>query len=136
LKIVNDIPNCIISQLVKKLLTILILLYHVNFFMFIPQLDEVDQYDANGKLIDDINSLTGYVDQVVFGHKHSSPNDEDDDSARYFQVTNIDNYNFQQQIIESIKPNIIPGSEKKYPSHIERKISPVYFEIQSPPPEI
>lgn len=119
----------------KKALAILILLYHVNFFMFIPQLDEVDQYDANGKIIDDINSLAGYIDQVVLGHKHSSPNDEDDDSARYFHVPSVDAYNFQQQIIESIQSNFTPDSETKYPSPIERKIPSVFFEVQSPPPE-
>ena len=118
----------------KKLLAVLILLYHVNFFMFIPQLDEVDQYDSKGMVIDDINSLTGYIDQAVFGHKHSSPQDEDDDNARYFQLVNIDGYNFQQQIIESIEGHFILSNKVTYPSTIETKICTVHGDITTPPP--
>ncbi|MGZ3847161.1 MAG: hypothetical protein ACXVLT_09290 [Flavisolibacter sp.] len=118
----------------KKLLAILILLYHVNFFMFIPQLDEVDQYDSKGMPIDDINSLTGYIDQTILGHKHSSPQDEDDDNARYFQLIDVNGYNFQQQIIESIQGHFIPANKTRYPSTIEKKICTVHRDITTPPP--
>ena len=118
----------------KKLLAVLILAYHVNFFMFIPQLDEIDQYDSKGVVIDDINSLAGYIDQTIMGHKHSSPQDEDDDNARYFQLVDIGGYNFQQQLIESIQEGIPTCDKTKYPSIIATKICTVHGDITTPPP--
>lgn len=118
----------------KKVLAILILLYHVNFFMFIPQLDEVDQCDSKGAAIDDINSLAGYIDQTVLGHKQSSPEDEDDDNARYFQVFDLDGYDFQRQIIDSLQQGLLPPDKTQYPSIIEKKVLPVHQDISTPPP--
>ena len=70
----------------RKLISILLLLIHVNTSMFIPVMDEVDIFDAHGMQYDDINSTYEYVDQVVLGNEDSTPEDEDDDHAREFNM--------------------------------------------------
>jgi hypothetical protein len=70
-----------------KLLAWLLLLFHVNYLMFIPNVDEMDIYDVRGIAVDDINSVYEFVDQVVFSHFDDTPEDEDDDSEHAAQTT-------------------------------------------------
>lgn len=120
----------------KKLLAFLVLLSHMNFSMFIPQVDEMDLFDANGTQTDDINSLFEYVDQVVLGNKNDTPQDEDDDNARYFHLVKMNDYAFQQQVIELKKATPHTATKTNYPPYLEQKLSSLYFDIQSPPPEV
>lgn len=104
--------------------------------MFIPQLDELDAFDSRGNQVDDINSLTEYIDQVVLGNYDDTPEDEDDDNAFYLNVIKMDQYCFQQSIIEVSTPFQSLPDKVNYPSQIESKLSCTFFDVQSPPPEV
>jgi hypothetical protein len=126
----------IFAPMMKKVLAFLVLLSHMNYAMFIPQLDEVDAYDANGNQVDDINSLTEYIDQIVLGNKDDTPEDEDDDNGFYLNIVKVDQYCFQQFVIELDAAVEIRQNKTKYPPRLENKLPAIFFEIQSPPPEI
>ncbi len=120
----------------KKVLAFVVLLSHINFGMFIPQVDELDMYDGNGQQMDDINSLFEYLDYVVIGNKDDSPQDEDDDTARYFSMAKLTNYSFCQQIIERRKDYSAASQKKTYPLYIIPGLNSRNDDIVSPPPEI
>lgn len=69
-----------------RLFAAILLLLHVNFSMFIAQIDEKDIYDANLQQVQDINSLSEYIQQLLPHHNghHKKHKDNDDDNARYF----------------------------------------------------
>src|SRR5215203_1092819 len=94
----------------KNLLAFLVLISHMNFSMFLPQMAEVDIYDANGMQQDDINSLIEYVDQVVLGNHDDTPEDEDDDSGQNFSLAKTVDYLYQQNffVIEQHFTPILP----------------------------
>lgn len=117
------------------MLAFLVLISHMNFFMFIPQLEEVDLVDEKNQPLDDINSLIGLIDQEILGDLHSSPQDEDDDHARYFHIVKIDEYSFHQQVIEVKKPSIASKNKLIYPPYLEQSLASIFFDITSPPPE-
>jgi len=115
-----------------KILAFIVLLAHVNFAMFIAQVDEVDAYDKNGQQQEDINSLVEYL-AVACHIKHKPLKDSDDDNARYFHISKFDNYNFSQ--FGTIKKEYFFTGKTKFPPRIEKKVSPIFLDIQSPPPK-
>ncbi|MCU7549316.1 hypothetical protein OCK74_09330 [Chitinophagaceae bacterium LB-8] len=119
----------------KQLLAFLVLLVHMNFFMFMPQANEVDQYSSNGVEVDDINSFAEYIDQIVLGNKDCTPEDEDDDSARNFQLIQTDLFSFIQQFVEFNNPynNL---KKNNFPPFIEQRFTSIYYDIQAPPPRV
>jgi hypothetical protein len=119
----------------KRFLTILVLISHINYAMFIPQLDEVDVYDADGKQQDDINSLVEYIDQVLLGHKSNAPADEDDDTGFFLNIVKIDPYTFEQFATVLTVPVYTLREKANYLPYKDTKLSSIYFDIQSPPPE-
>src|SRR5215204_2597422 len=118
----------------KNLLVFLVLLSHMNFSMFIPQLDEADRYDAPGKQEDDINSLYEFIDQVVLGNQDDTPEDEDDDNAVYYHIIKVDNYCSNQNIVLIKRPEL-SLHKATFSVFLAGKIPSVFFEIQSPPPD-
>jgi hypothetical protein len=119
----------------KKVLAFLVLLSHINFAMFIAQVDEVDIYTKDGQQVEDINSLFEYVDEVILGNKNPHPLDEDDDNARYFHASKFDDYCFSQLGTELKKSNTLSSIKTKYPPYIEKKLGLVFLDIQIPPPK-
>ena len=120
----------------KKLLAFILLISHINFSMFIAQVDETDAYDKNGQQIDDINSLAEYISALITKDHHSSKKDEDDDNARYFHIEKQDTYCFNQMVVSIKRPAFNLGKKTCYPPYIQHRITPVFSEIQSPPPEV
>ncbi len=49
----------------QKIITIFILLCHVNSSMFLPQVAEQDIYNSNGQQEDDINTVIEYCDKAM-----------------------------------------------------------------------
>ncbi|HWJ92520.1 MAG TPA: hypothetical protein VNR87_15490 [Flavisolibacter sp.] len=119
----------------KNLLAFLVLLSHMNFSMFIPQLDEQDEQDEAGCQLDDVNSLYEYIDQVVLGHKDDTPEDEDNDSPAVYHIVKINGYSFSQNIVVIKRPELMLRNKAPYPLFVTQKMPSVFFEIQSPPPE-
>lgn len=117
-----------------KVLVAILLLLHVNFSMFIAQVDEIDVYDASGHQVEDVNSLIDFL-RVTF-HKektHHNKKDSDDDNARYFHIVKLDRL-FYQPFFEVLKTGDTTGLHN-YPQLAESKPSAVFSETQSPPPK-
>jgi len=117
----------------KKVLAFLVLLSHMNTSMFLPQLPEVDAFDAVGRKLDDINSLVEYVG-VALGYD-TTPDDEDDDTGQAFHIAKVPSY-FLFQPVSIIRVEKTPQTN---PSHFAEyrpdKIKSVSIDILTPPPE-
>lgn len=123
------------ATVMKNLFAFLVLISHMNFTMFIPQVDEVDGFDAAGQQVDDINSLYEYVDEVVLGHKDTTPEDEDDDSGAYYHIQKVDNYYCNRMVNVVKRAAFFANNKKNFPVLKQEKLPSVFFEIQCPPPE-
>jgi hypothetical protein len=120
----------------RKYLAFLVLISHMNFFMFIPQVDEADEFDKNGCQLDDINSLYEFIDQVVLGNTDSTPEDEDDDQPRFFHIVKVGDFTLEQNIVLIKRPDLSRNNNTTYPVFLAAKIPLVFSEIQAPPPKI
>jgi hypothetical protein len=118
-----------------RFIIFVILLLHVNYNMFIAQVDEIDLYNAKGEQVEDINSLTEYVDVILFGNKHHHKADDDDDCARFFHSVKVD-YFFQQPVVVARNLSKEIAQNKIYPIYNAEKPSSAYTEILTPPPEL
>ena len=119
-------------NMLRNPLVFLLLVCHVNFFMFIAQVDEVDTYDATGRRINDINSLAEYINDVIL-HQNKPRPDEDDNNARYFHPVKLAGYSFSQQVVVS-KPTEVK-SRITYPSINTQKILSIFYDVATPPPK-
>lgn len=120
-----------------KLITIFLLLIHINTSMFMPVMEEVDIFDAYGAQVDDINTTYEYIDQVVLGHKDDTPEDEDDDQPHYFNMVHVKAF-----VAPSFELNVPPSPEA--PHWVEKTVygfrpqgswMSVTHEIAGPPPK-
>ena len=116
----------------KKTLAFILLLSHVNFAMFIAQVDESDVFDRTCQQKEDINSLVQYVEVIILKHNHHTK-DSDDDNARYFHAAKFDDYSFSQAGI--VKKECLFAEKTNFPPGIEEKLSSIYLDIQGPPPK-
>jgi hypothetical protein len=119
-------------NMLRKPLAFLLLICHVNFFMFIAQVDEVDVYDTHGCRINDVNSLAEYVNDVIL-HRNKPRQDEDDNNARYFHPGKLAGYSFSQQVVVS-KPADVKN-KMTYPSINTQKIFSIFYDVATPPPK-
>jgi len=105
--------------------------------MFFPMVDETDVIEKSGKQRDDINSLAEYIYQVLLGHRDSTPEDEDDDQAHFYQLKSAISYSVTAQYITPVARtgdgNI--ASETVFLDFPERVPHPVFYDIQGPPPD-
>ena len=109
----------------KKLLALLVLISHINFSMFIPQLDELDVIDEKGYQVDDTNSLYDYIDEVVLRNKDITPDDEDDDALMYYHILKVGNYIFSEQVIVVNRPKLSVLNTSQSPVLLITKIPTV-----------
>lgn len=102
--------------------------------MFLPQVAEDDQFDKNGTQINDINTLSEFVDQVVLGHTSKKPTDEDDDNGQNFHVAKTIQY-FLPQYINLSEENFSEKSKIVFAPYIPAKANLVFLDISIPPPK-
>ena len=116
----------------KKILAFFLLLSHMNTSMFLPQVAEEDQFDANGHQLDDMNSVVEYI-TVALGYDHVA-DDEDDDSGQNFHLIKAFDYNFEQQycLLENTSPE---KTDSEFSRYITASIQLVSFDVVTPPPE-
>ena len=117
----------------KKILAFILLLSHVNFAMFIAQVDERDVFDKSGRQNEDVNSLVQYIDVIILKHDRHTQ-DSDDDNARYFHAAKFDDYGFSQT--GAIKKEYFFVGITKFPPSIEKKLNSICLDIQGPPPKV
>ena len=120
----------------KKIFAFILLVCHMNTSMFLPQVAEDDQFDTHGIQIDDINSVSEYIDQIVLGHVDKTPEDEDNDNGQNFHVVKVADYHFTQQYVAIAQ---LPFTEIKKHEFSEYRITSIpspSFDILTPPPEV
>ncbi len=119
----------------RRVIAFIILLIHINTSMFIPVIDEVDMFDAQGNQVGDINTLVEFVDQVVLGHKPKLHPDSDDDSAHFFNIIKIQSFVINPIVIYEGRPMPVAYKETIYPAVREEKIFPMSYDVIAPPPK-
>jgi len=115
-----------------KVIAFIVLLSHINFSMFIAQIDELDIFDSSGQQREDVNSLVEYLVNT-FDVKHKPAKDSDDDNARYFHVVKLPGCIIPQPTIA--KDDNFASSDRSFPLYIEKKLISVSLEMQGPPPK-
>ena len=116
-----------------KIIAFIVLVSHINFSMFIAQIDEVDVFDKTGQQHEDVNSLVDYLANT-FRIKHKPVKDSDDDNARYFHLVKLPGCIIPQPIVA--KEDNFNVSDKSFPLYIEKKLISVALDIQGPPPKV
>ena len=117
----------------RRVSAFLLLILHVNLFMCTPQIEECDYFTDAGSQGDDINSLPEFVDQIVLGTPDDTPEDEDNDSGRNFNLTAV--YTF-----DSLKTEVFPENNNKFIARtffpcLTEKTHSVPTDIVIPPPK-
>ena len=117
----------------KKAAAFILLLCHINFSMFLPQMPEKDSYDASGAQVEDVNSLAEYAG-VLLGFDNTS-DDEDNDDGGNINLEQDGNY-LHPHINSSLALHgvyrLINTSFAEYLIH--QPNAPAY-DIIAPPPE-
>ncbi|QEC56902.1 hypothetical protein [Flavisolibacter ginsenosidimutans] len=113
----------------------ILLLLHVNFSMFISQVDEQDVYEAKGMHVRDIDSLTDWLQDILSKHKSSDShnNKKDDGDARFFHILKPTHF-FSPHFVLAKKPTVT--TNENYAPLMNETVLPSGFStIQSPPPK-
>ncbi|MDO6429959.1 hypothetical protein Q4E93_05155 [Flavitalea sp. BT771] len=118
----------------KKVLAFLVLLSHMNTSMFLPQLPEVDAFDALGRKLDDINSVVEYVG-VVLGYD-TTADDEDDDTGQAFHIAKVPNYLLFQPVSIVRVENTLQCNTTHFAEYRSDEIKLISIETLTPPPEV
>ena len=107
----------------------------MNFTMFVPQLSELDFVQEKGKQMDDIDSMTEFIDQVILGNKDETPENENTDHSKVFYIVQF-NYHCisQQPVVTDAAAGFIP-LVTLYPELVNKKISAISLDIAAPPPK-
>ncbi len=120
----------------KQIFTFIVVLCHINFTMFLPIMEEHDVYAANGVMVDEINSVYEYIDEVLLGDKDDTPEDEDDDEPDFYQLVRSEIYYFQELTIV-LKPFLGDSMNKiMYPNYTQDMLLSLSYDIVAPPPEV
>lgn len=120
----------------KRVTAFILLLCHINTSMFLPQASEEDMFDKNGNQVDDINTVTEYIYEVVLGNVDKTPDDDDDDSGQNFHMAKIVEYQCPQFVVtEMEKPLAQSAKINKTFDYNTGEAGPVYLDILTPPPE-
>ncbi len=105
---------------------------HLNYFMFIPQVDEQTLYDKNGVAVNDINSLSEFVSDVIL-HNKEHRKDEDDNNARYFH--GIKSTCNTVPRLSAVRPFTFNPDSHLCPFDISAKPLSPFHEVIKPPPK-
>jgi hypothetical protein len=119
----------------KKLLVFIVLLSHMNFTMFLPQMPEQDCFNSTGQQIDDINSLLEFIDQNLLGNYDATPEDEDDDSGHQFLMAKSFDL-ISQPIFVDIPANNTIKEYTTFPKYVTGILPNTSLDILSPPPKV
>ena len=117
-----------------KPLAFILLLLHVNFSMFIAQIDERDICINGTQQVRDINSLCEYIQYSFSKDKHPhKTHDTDDDNARYFHALKPHFFLLQPSALVRKEEN----TRCEAPSLLldDSSLAAGFLRIQSPPPK-
>lgn len=117
----------------KRCYAIILLILHINFTMLIPQTNEIEEHDFNGRQSDDINSLVEYVDQEILENIDYTPEDEDDDKARNYGCVQFEYFNLFST--EAVTNHSFRSLRTTFAEQTGAKIPSISFDIAAPPPK-
>jgi hypothetical protein len=120
-----------------RLLSWILLLVHLNTTLLSPCVHEVDSYDRNGRLLDDINSVVEYVHQIVLGHNDNTPEDEDKGKAPFSTVLKMPVYCLVvcREAAPANAVSAILNFKRSYPLLPDPGVLRRSVDILSPPPD-
>jgi hypothetical protein len=122
--------------MLRKILAIILLLNHLNTYMFIPQMAEVDSYDRAGNQVDDVNTLVEYIDQEIMGHHDNTPEDEDDDSGQPYHIIKLQEHSWHPYVVTiQTKVTFSDKPAKVFTGYIEHKPTPGFPHSLLQPPQ-
>lgn len=104
--------------------------------MFLPQVAEDDQYDTSGRQMDDINSVSEYIDQVILGNEDPTPEDEDADNGQNFHIVKTVEYSHQQTYISIQRTAFIEIRTHEFSEYMLPQLSLPTLDVATPPPDI
>jgi hypothetical protein len=117
----------------KRFLSFVILLCHINASMFLPQVAEEDVYDTHGRQVDDVNTVIEYV-QVALGYDHHA-DDEDDDNGQNFHLVKSFEYKFQQAVAITLTRNFCALKPTVFVQSNATSFPTTISDVSTPPPE-
>jgi len=121
--------------MLRRFVIFIVALVHINGSMFLPQVAEVDIFNAQGQQEADVNTVVEYVDEIILGNHKSNPVDEDNDQGQNFHLVKIVDYYFALDIQLLKHKPVLAASKSKFPLFPEVKITPVTLDILAPPPK-
>jgi len=105
----------------------------MNYFMFLPQVNEVDTFNESGQQTDDINSVIEYV-RVALGYDKTADDEDDDNGNSLALVRTCDSF-YQEQITTIGHPYFSELAKLDFSEKRIEKPKTVSYDIISPPPE-
>lgn len=119
----------------KRIVAFILLLCHMNTSMFLPQVAEDDQFDKNGKQLDDINTVAEYINQVWLGNKDNTPEDEDNDDGQNFHIVKTVEYSYERASIILELPSFTEIKQTEFADYKASSFSSPAIEVSTPPPD-
>lgn len=103
--------------------------------MFIAQVDEQDVCEARGRQVQDIDSLTDWLQQSLAKEKQKGHHNEkkDDGNARFFHL--LKPHHFFSPSFVLIKKTAVSVNKAYAPAADDSRRPAGFFSVQSPPPK-
>lgn len=114
----------------------MLLMLHINMYMFLPQCPEMDIFDKSGQQTEDINTVIELI-SVELGYDKVA-NDEDDDNGNDMMLTKGLNFTFTQQVVQLIHEqsrDYILLKKTHFPSYQNNFHLDTVMEVATPPPD-
>jgi hypothetical protein len=121
----------------RKVLVYIVLLMHINTFMFFPVVPDAAIVDVTDGQSDPINSALEYLDQIVLHHRDKTPENEPHGRMRYYHVAKVRSCAVYQIATSSSRIEFSPALARLKYIVRHDNIGPSFsYDIISPPPKV
>ena len=121
--------------MLRNLTIFIVLLVHINWSMFLPQVAEQDIFNAQGQQQKDINTVIEYIDEVILDKHDKNPIDTDNDQGQNFHLVKIVDYYFEVDFTPVKHRPLIAAAKQQFCLFSEEKLYLVTLDILAPPPK-
>ncbi len=104
----------------------------MNTSMFLPQVQEEDQFSATGQELDDINSIVELVN-VELGYD-TTADDEDNDNGQNFHIVKSTDYCSQLQSVLLERTDYTEITNQAFAEYRISSAKSVFTDVLTPPP--
>jgi hypothetical protein len=110
------------------------MLLYVNSYMFFPVVDDIAAYDEYGNLIDEVNSVVEFFDQVVLSNFDQTP---DGNEAQHFHIVKhrpivINQFAIARTVEPQCRQYDVP---RQYAVMGDQKATFRAYDVVAPPPK-